>query len=215
MPGPARMAWWGEDGVWCCHRVLIVRIIYPGDEGPYIHIDALALNLIFKKKREKSHILELTVQNYRHHDRLISLTAQIVSAHVRHNTIQSDALPDLIRDIYATLLSLEGTSTAASDDVPAYAHTLEHEHAAQPAARRAPMVADDHLVCLEDGLTMKMLKRHLITVHGLTPDQYRAKWGLPSDYPMVAANYARLRSSLAKESGLGLRPEARPKRSRS
>ena len=154
------------------------------------------------------------MQNYIHSGGLTSLTAQIVSAYVRDNTVQSNALPDLIRDMYATLLSLEGSSTAASDDIPTYAHTHAHEYAAAPAVRRTPMVADDLLVCLEDGLTMKMLKRHLITAHDLTPDQYRAKWGLPSDHPMVAASYAKLRSSLAKESGLGLRPVARPKRAR-
>jgi predicted transcriptional regulator len=67
---------------------------------------------------------------------------------------------------------------------------------------------------MEDGLTMKMLKRHLLTVHGMTPDEYRAKWGLPDDYPMVAADYAKLRSSLALQSGLGLKPEDRPAKKR-
>ena len=68
-------------------------------------------------------------------------------------------------------------------------------------------VFDDHLICMEDGLSMKMLKRHLLTVHGMTPDEYRAKWGLPESYPMVATEYAKLRSSLALQSGLGLKPE--------
>ncbi len=71
-------------------------------------------------------------------------------------------------------------------------------------------VFGDHLICMEDGLSMKMLKRHLLTVHGMTPDEYRAKWGLPESYPMVAADYAKLRSSLALQSGLGLKPEDRP-----
>ena len=72
----------------------------------------------------------------------------------------------------------------------------------------------DYLVCLEDGKRFKSLKRHLRTQYNMTPEQYREKWGLPSDYPMVAPSYAALRSQLAKESGLGLRPEARPKRGR-
>ncbi len=152
---------------------------------------------------------------YQTHDRLLSLAAQIVSAHVGHNDTDANELPALIQEVYATLSNLEPTGPAAA--APVHAHT--HAHVPAPvAARRAPArahsVANDHLVCLEDGLTMKMLKRHLITVHGLTPDEYREKWGLPSDYPMVAPSYAALRSQLAKESGLGLRPEARPKRGR-
>jgi len=149
---------------------------------------------------------------YQTHDRLLSLAAQIVSAHVGHNDTNANELPALIQEVYGTLSNLEPTNRVAA--APVHAHT--HAHA--PAARRAPAnahaVANDHLVCLEDGLTMKMLKRHLITVHGLTPDEYREKWGLPSDYPMVAPSYAALRSHLAKESGLGLRPEARPRRGR-
>ena len=147
--------------------------------------------------------------------RLIALTTQIVSAHVSQTATPTDAVPGLIRNVYEALASTGGSLAQFGGEGPVPAHTHEHEHAAPPAARKASMVADDHLVCLEDGLTMKMLKRHLITVHGLTPDQYRAKWGLPSDYPMVAANYARLRSSLAKKSGLGLRPEVRRKGTRS
>jgi predicted transcriptional regulator len=75
-------------------------------------------------------------------------------------------------------------------------------------------VFEDRLICMEDGLTMKMLKRHLLTVHGMTPDEYRAKWKLPANYPMVAPQYARLRSDLALESGLGLKRQDRPKRGR-
>jgi len=144
---------------------------------------------------------------------LISLAAQIVSAHVGNNRTPTDALPGLIKDVYTTLASIGGDDSADDDHMVDHPHF--HRHAPAPRAPIAtgngkyPGVADDHLVCLEDGLTMKMLKRHLITVHGLTPDQYRKKWNLPADYPMVSAKYATLRSSLAKESGLGLRPEAR------
>ncbi len=148
------------------------------------------------------------MHNSETHDRLIPLVAQIVSAYVGNNVTPTEALPHLIRDIHETLISIGAADHAAETE------TRPHVHSAPPPAAATRSVAADHLVCLEDGLTMKMLKRHLITVHGLTPDQYRAKWGLPTDYPMVAANYAKLRSSLAKESGLGLRPEARSKRAR-
>jgi predicted transcriptional regulator len=161
------------------------------------------------------------VQISENHDHLLLLATRIVTAHVGHNETPIEALPGLIKDIYDTLAVIGAASscTEASHCNHQHAKTHGHTHEASPAPHAAaagamPGVADDHLVCLEDGLTMKMLKRHLITVHGLTPDQYRAKWGLPPDYPMVAANYAKLRSALAKESGLGLRPEARPKRHR-
>ncbi len=158
-------------------------------------------------------------------DRLLSLAAQIVSAHVAHNATATDALSGLIRDVYDTLATVGPARSLLdrelADGTDDHDHDHDHDHgparaasAGKRASAKSMQIADDHLVCLEDGLTMKMLKRHLITVHGLTPDQYRAKWGLPSDYPMVAANYAKLRSSLAKESGLGLRPEARRLRNR-
>jgi len=164
------------------------------------------------------------VQINKTHAHLLTLAAEIVSAHVAHNDTSAELLPDLIKDIYGTLANL-GAAVSVPDreivaphrQVPravAHAgHRHDHDHDHRHVHNdRAP--SDDYLVCLEDGLTMKMLKRHLQTVHGLTPDEYREKWGLPDDYPMVAANYAKLRSSLAKESGLGLRPDARPKRYR-
>jgi len=140
-------------------------------------------------------------------DQFLVLAAQIVSAHVSHNDTTADELVGLIRDVYQALASID----------PGPAHAVpkhRHEHALVPSHAASHHPTDDYLVCLEDGLTMKMLKRHLQTVHGLTPQAYRSKWNLPDDYPMVATNYAKLRSSLAKESGLGLRPEARPKRKR-
>ena len=130
---------------------------------------------------------------------LLAWVAQIVSAHVGSHPTDTAALPGLIREVYKTLAAIGGESaTLSSTRVTAGA----------PARSARHSVASDHLVCMECGLTMKMLKRHLITVHGLTPDDYRTKWNLPSDYPMVAANYAQLRSSLAKQSGLGRRPES-------
>jgi predicted transcriptional regulator len=129
-------------------------------------------------------------------DTIMSLTAQIVSAHVAKNTIEPERLPDLIREVYRTL--------AAVGEEPA--------ESTKPKAAVPPTksVFADYIVCLEDGKKMKMLKRHLMTDHKLTPDQYRARWGLPSTYPMVAANYAKTRSALAKKIGLGQkRPMAR------
>lgn len=134
---------------------------------------------------------------------LLSLAAKIVAAHVGHNDTAAEALPSIIKAVHETLaeIAAETTPPGSVQD-----HFHAHTHASHDGG------TDDMLVCLEDGLKMKMLKRHLMTVHGLTPEEYRTKWGLPDDYPMVAANYAKLRSSLAKESGLGLRPAARQKR---
>jgi predicted transcriptional regulator len=133
-------------------------------------------------------------------DPLLPLTAQIVSAHVGHNTIGARDLPALISSVYQALsasLPREAQPTAASPAKSA---------APARAAGKDKSVFDDHLVCLECGLSMKMLKRHLQTVHNMSPAQYRAKFRLPGDHPMVAREYAELRSSLAKESGLGKRP---------
>jgi predicted transcriptional regulator len=122
-------------------------------------------------------------------DTVLGLTAQIVSAHVAKNTVEPEKLPDLIREVYRTL------STVGETQVDS----------AKPKAAVSPTksVFADYIICLEDGKKMKMLKRHLMTDHKLTPDQYRARWNLPSTYPMVAANYARTRSALAKKIGLG------------
>jgi predicted transcriptional regulator len=128
-------------------------------------------------------------------DPLLALAARIVSAHVGHNETPARAVPDLIRDVYRALKEAAETAGAAP---PA--------RAAVPARQT---VFDDHVVCMECGLRMKMLKRHLQTVHNETPSQYRAKWNLAADYPMVARQYASLRSSLAMRSGLGKRHRAK------
>ena len=135
-------------------------------------------------------------------DPILSLVAQIVSAQVEYNDTPARALPALIRDVYRAL------SNAGSGIAPGPDRT----GAVPAAARKVPSgqtVFDDHLICMECGLHMKMLKRHLQTVHSETPAQYREKWRLPGDYPMVARQYAALRSSLAKESGLGKRSNPR------
>ena len=127
-------------------------------------------------------------------DRLLALTAQIVSAYLESRRLPAGQLPTVIRDVRRSLLN------AASDASPTQpAHSASN----MPTVSTDRSVFPDHLVCLEDGLEVKMLKRHLQSAHGLTPDEYRAKWHLPSDYPMTAPHYADLRSKLARRSGLG------------
>jgi predicted transcriptional regulator len=126
---------------------------------------------------------------------VLGLTAQIVSAHVSNNSVSPDALPSLIQDVYRTLAGIGKEPVQA--DKP------------QPAVPIKKSVFPDHIVCLEDGKKLKMLKRHLKTAYNMSPEQYRERWGLPLDYPMVAPNYARHRSSLAKKIGLGTKPRGR------
>ncbi len=129
---------------------------------------------------------------------VLGLTAQIVSAHVSNNAVAPDALPSLIEEVYKTLSGV-GKESVQSERP-------------QPAVAVKKSVFPDHIVCLEDGKKMKMLKRHLKTSYNLTPEQYRERWGLPPDYPMVAPDYAKHRSSLAKKIGLGTRPRGGARR---
>jgi predicted transcriptional regulator len=126
------------------------------------------------------------------HADVLEWTAQIVSAHASNNTIPPDALPTLIQDVYRALLGLGAQPEVVEKP--------------QPAVPVKKSVFGDYIVCLEDGKKLKMLKRHLKTAYNMDPDQYRERWGLPPDYPMVAPNYARQRSSLAKKIGLGTKP---------
>jgi predicted transcriptional regulator len=126
---------------------------------------------------------------------VLGLTAQIVSAHVSNNSIGADALPNLIQEVYRTLAGV-GKEQILPDKQ-------------QPAVPIKKSVYPDHIICLEDGKKLKMLKRHLKTSYNMTPEQYREKWQLPPDYPMVAPNYAKHRSSLAKKIGLGTKPRGR------
>lgn len=121
---------------------------------------------------------------------LIALTADIVSAHVSNNSVAVTDLPLLIQNVYNSLNSL--------GDI-----LIEPEVKQEPAVSIRSSVKPDYVVCLEDGKKLKMLKRHLMTHYQMTPDQYRSKWSLPADYPMVAPNYAEQRRSLAKKIGLG------------
>jgi predicted transcriptional regulator len=126
---------------------------------------------------------------------ILTLTAQIVAAHVGKNQVEATVLPELIGSVYRSLAAAGEVETA--------------ETAAQePAVPIRKSVFPDYIVCLEDGKKLKMLKRHLQTSYGMTPDQYRAKWGLPREYPMVAPNYANTRSELAKSIGLGRKGES-------
>jgi len=121
---------------------------------------------------------------------LLVLTTEIVAAHVSNNNVAVNDLPTLINQIYNSLANI-GTAPAAPAARP------------QPAISVKKSVQPDYIVCLEDGKKLKMLKRHLKTAYNMTPEAYRERWALPSDYPMVAPNYARQRSRLAKEIGLG------------
>lgn len=129
------------------------------------------------------------------HDLLITLTSEIVTAHVANNDVAVSDVPLLIQNIYGALSSL-GT-------------TIELAPVPQPAVSIRASVKPDYIVCLEDGKKMKMLKRHLMTSYGMTPEDYRERWGLPADYPMVAPNYAEKRRELAKKIGLGRKPGQR------
>ena len=126
---------------------------------------------------------------------VLGLTAQIVSAHVSNNQLGTDALRSLIQSVYRSL-----SSAGEVEAAPAPAQT--------PAVPIKKSVFPDYIVCLEDGKKLKMLKRHLQTSYRLSPDEYRSKWRLPRDYPMVAPNYAATRSALAKNIGLGRKPVA-------
>ena len=121
---------------------------------------------------------------------LIMLTAEIVAAHVSNNSVAVSDLPVLIANVHGALTGLGG---------PAPVEAIKQE----PAVSVRSSIKPDFIVCLEDGKKLKMLKRHLMTHYQMTPEQYRAKWNLPADYPMVAPNYAEQRRTLAKKIGLG------------
>jgi len=126
---------------------------------------------------------------------VLGLTAEIVSAHVANNPVTPDAVSALIQDVYRALSGVG--KEPVQPDKP------------QPAVPVKKSVFPDHIVCLEDGKKLKMLKRHIKTAYNLTPEQYRERWGLPPDYPMVAPDYAKHRSTLAKKIGLGTKPRGR------
>jgi predicted transcriptional regulator len=128
---------------------------------------------------------------------LIELAADVVSAYVSNNSISAGDLPGLIGEVY-NALSRVGSAPVAAPVEPT-----------KPAVNPKKSITPDYIVCLEDGKKFKSLKRHLSTMYSMTPEQYREKWGLPADYPMVAPNYAAARSRLAKEMGLGQKRKGR------
>jgi predicted transcriptional regulator len=130
-------------------------------------------------------------------ENLITLTADIVSAHVSNNSVAVNDLPTLIQNVHGALTGL-GVAEPEPESKP------------EPAVSVRSSIKPDYIVCLEDGKKLKMLKRHLMTHYQMTPDEYRAKWGLAADYPMVAPNYAEQRRSLAKKIGLGTKRRRTP-----
>jgi predicted transcriptional regulator len=130
---------------------------------------------------------------------MLRLASEIVSAYVGNNSVPAAQIPELIQSVYRSLIGV-GQMSGSGDASP------------MPATSIKKSITPDYLICLEDGKKLKMLKRHLRTVYSLTPQEYRAKWNLPPDYPMVAPNYASQRSAFAKSIGLGRSPGAKKKR---
>jgi predicted transcriptional regulator len=126
---------------------------------------------------------------------VLAMTTAIVAAYVGHNTIEAEQIDPLIRRVHTTLFSLADRAGAEQKDDP------------RPAVAVKRSITADYLICLEDGKKFKSLKRHLRSHYNLSPEEYREKWSLPPDYPMVAPNYAEARSKLAKKMGLGKRRE--------
>jgi predicted transcriptional regulator len=139
----------------------------------------------------------LTVEDNQNSDEtLLTLTADIVAAHVSNNSVAVNDLPGLIQNVHSALQGISAPREA-------------EESRPEPKVSIRASVKPDYIVCLEDGKKQKMLKRHLMTNHGMTPAEYRQKWGLPADYPMVAPNYADQRRTLAKSIGLGTKGRKR------
>ena len=124
-------------------------------------------------------------------EEILRMTAEVVAAYVGNNSLSATQLPEVINTVYGTFNRVNDATTLANG---------QPQKAAIPVRRS---LTPDYIVCLEDGKKLKMLKRHLRSVYGLSPDEYRAKWGLPTDYPMVAPNYSKQRSAFAKKIGLG------------
>ncbi len=121
---------------------------------------------------------------------LLQMTAQVASAYLGNNSVPSGQISEVIKSVHASLVEIgDGSGTRQLNQ--------------KPAVPIKKSITPDYVICLEDGKKLKMLKRHLRTTYNLTPDEYRAKWGLPADYPMVAPNYAKQRSQFAKKIGLG------------
>ena len=131
---------------------------------------------------------------------LLRMTSDVVAAYVRNNPLQTTELSGVIQTVHSSLAALNGVGGETKAEP------------AKPAVSIRRSVTPDYIVCLEDGKKLKMLKRHLRTTYDMSPEEYRAKWGLPADYPMVAPNYAKQRSAFAKKIGLGRSAKARRKK---
>lgn len=125
------------------------------------------------------------------HDDLLRMTSEIVSSFVSNNPVTSESLPDVIRSVYRTVSSLNGAPEPRADEK------------LKPAVAIGKSVTEEYIVCLEDGRKLKMLKRYLRSRYDMSPDEYRRRWNLPADYPMVAPSYTERRSEFAKKIGLG------------
>ena len=123
-------------------------------------------------------------------EELLRMTTEIVASYLSHNSVPAENVPDLIKTVHSTM-----TSVSLNEE--------KGEQKAKPAVPVSKSIADDHIVCLEDGKKLKMLKRYLRSQYNMSPDEYRQKWNLPADYPMVAPAYSRKRSQFAKDIGLG------------
>ncbi|RMB08891.1 MucR family transcriptional regulator [Eilatimonas milleporae] len=130
--------------------------------------------------------------NLQNSENVLGLAADIITAYVSNNTVSANELPDVIKTVYTTLNTINGTEEVV-------------EERQKPAVPIKKSYTKDYIICLEDGKKLKMLKRYLRSRYNMSPDEYRAKWGLPADYPMVAPNYAAKRSEFAKKIGLGKR----------
>jgi len=133
---------------------------------------------------------------------MLRMTTEMVSAYLGHNVLPAAQIPEVIKSVHGALLALEGASGEGKGEPP------------RPAVPIRKSISPDYIICLEDGKKLKMLKRHLRTTYNMTPDEYRVKWGLAPDYPMVAPNYAAQRSAFAKKIGLGRKAGARVRSSR-
>lgn len=124
-------------------------------------------------------------------DEIMRMTTDIVASFVANNPVPTDSLPDLIASVHKTVTGLSAQDTTPAQERP------------KPAVPISRSITDDHIICLEDGKKLKMLKRYLRSHYGMTPEEYRKRWGLPADYPMVAPSYTKKRSDFAKQIGLG------------
>ena len=167
---------------------------------PQYVIHARNFSLAFEFPRRGKRTKKMPEADKISHEDLLRMTSEVAAAYASHNSLSAAQLPEVIRTIHATLAGLQAGAGSAEPLTPAV-----------PIKKS---VHDDYIVCLEDGKKLKMLKRHLKTAYNMSPEAYRERWGLAADYPMVAPNYAKARSDLAKRMGLGRKAGAAPAKKR-